>query len=148
MAALGNALEAYEPADLVKAGCYVLMDYYGGLSIERGLVRPEDEAKEATDDHEGATDGEGEGGNEGGPSRAMAPAKASEPTFTLSAAMTQELTAQKTAAIRAELAHNPDVALTAVVHAMLMSLFNPYGGISEDTCLEVKVTSEQLENQH
>lgn len=145
MAALGNALEAYEPADLVKAGCYVLMDYYGGLSIERGLVRPEDEAKEATDDHEGATDGEGEGGNEGGPSRAMAPAKASEPTFTLSAAMTQELTAQKTAAIRAELAHNPDVALTAVVHAMLMSLFNPYGGISEDTCLEVKVTSEQLE---
>lgn len=145
MAALGNAVEAYEPADLVKAGCYVLMDYYGGLSIERGLVRPEDEAKETTDDHEGATDGEGEGGDEGGPSRAMAPAKAPEPTFTLSAAMTQELTAQKTAAIRAELAHNPDVALTAVVHAMLMSLFNPYGGISEETCLEVKVTSEKLE---
>ncbi|WP_323131138.1 ParB/RepB/Spo0J family partition protein [Sinorhizobium medicae] len=145
MAALGNAVEAYEPADLVKAGCYVLMDYYGGLSIERGLVRPEDEAKEAPDDHDGATDGEGEGGDEGAPSRATAPTKAPEPTFTLSAAMTQELTAQKTAAIRAELAHNPDVALTAVVHSMLMSLFNPYGGIREDTCLEVKVTSEKLE---
>lgn len=28
---------------------------------------------------------------------------------------------------------------------MLMSLFNPYGGSSEDTCLEVRVTSEKLE---
>lgn len=47
--------------------------------------------------------------------------------------------------LESTLAHNPDVALTAVVHATLMSLSNPYGGNSEETCLEVKVTSEKLE---
>lgn len=145
MAAIGDNHEAYDAAALAKAGCYVLMDYYGGLSIERGLIRPEDEAEATNNDQDTVSEDDGEGEIKGGSPRVTEAAGAPEPTFTLSAVMTQELTAQKTAAIRAELAHNPDVALTAVVHAMLMSLFNPHGGISDETCLEVKVTSEQLE---
>ncbi|MCW0001556.1 ParB/RepB/Spo0J family partition protein [Pararhizobium sp. YC-54] len=135
LAALAEAEEAYDPADIAKAGCYVLIDYYGDLSVERGFVRPE---QIADDQGEGALlDSTGEGGT--GPTE-----KQPEPSFTLSAALTQELTAQKTAAIRAELAHSPDIALAAVVHAMLASLFNPYGS-GEETCLEIKLTSENLE---
>jgi ParB family chromosome partitioning protein len=67
-----------------------------------------------------------------------------EPTFKMPALLVQELTAQKTAAIRAELAHNPDVALAAVVHAMLVNLFGSYGG-NDYTSLEVTLKSERLE---
>jgi ParB family chromosome partitioning protein len=131
--ALADTGEVYEADDLVKAGCYVMMDYYGKLLVERGLIRPEEKRDEPA-----------EGADEGSnpiPSRIEAKP---EPTFSLSAALVQELTAQKTAAIRAELAQNPDVALAAVVHAMLTSLFGIYGR-TEETCLDVKLTSERLE---
>jgi len=133
MAELADTGEVYDPDDLAKAGCYVLMDYHGRLSVERGLIRPEeeqDESAEGTDES-----------SEPVPPRSEAQP---EPSFSLSAVLVQELTAQKTAAIRAELAHNPEVALAAVVHAMLASLFHPYGS-TEETCLEVKLTSEKLE---
>ncbi|MBY3370042.1 ParB/RepB/Spo0J family partition protein [Rhizobium laguerreae] len=132
MAALADRGEIYDLEDVAKAGCYVLMDYHGKLSVERGLIRPEeqDEPAEGTDES-----------SEPVPPR---PETQPEPSFSPSAAFAQELTAQKTAAIRAELAHNPDVALAAVVHAMLASLFHPYCS-TDETCLEVKLTSEKLE---
>ncbi|MBP1848322.1 ParB family chromosome partitioning protein [Rhizobium petrolearium] len=136
MAALMEPSEAYDPDGLAMAGCYVLMDYYGNLSVERGLIRIEDEPDEADDEAEGA-DSIDE------PVTRQDEEK-QEPVFSLSAAMVQELTAQKTAIIRAELAHNPEVALAAVVHAMLTDLFNSYGS-NDETCLEVKVKSERLE---
>ena len=46
----------------------------------------------------------------------------------LSAGLTEDLTAQKTAAIGMELVHQPDIALAAVVHALVLgSLY--YGRI-------------------
>ncbi|SEI14628.1 chromosome partitioning protein, ParB family [Rhizobium tibeticum] len=140
LAALADVEEACDPADIAKAGCYVLIDYYGNLSVERGFVRPEP-VTEGQDEAVGGESGEGgKGDGRTSPQDEKQPA----PSFTLSAALTQELTAQKTAAIRAALAHDHDVALAAVVHAMLASLFNSYGS-TEETCLEVKVTSENLE---
>ena len=136
MTALADTGQVYDTDDLAKAGCYVLMDYYGRLSVERGLIRPEDVQNELAD-HDAETD---EGSKPLSPQTETQP----EPSFSLSAALVQELTAQKTAAIRAELAHNRDVALAAVVHAMLASLFGLYGS-TEETCLEVKLTSERLE---
>ena len=136
MAALADRGEVYDPEDVTKAGCYVLMDYYGKLSVERGLIRPE-ERDEPADDEVNGTDKRTE-------SLPRQDETQPEPSFLLLAAFAQELTAQKTAAIRAELAHNPDVALAAVVHTMLASLFHPYGS-TDETCLEVKLTSEKLE---
>lgn len=133
MAELADTGEVYDTDDLAKAGCYVLMDYHGKLSVERGLIRPEEEQDELA-----------EGADESSEPVAPRAETQPEPSFSLSAAVAQELTAQKTAAIRAELAHNPDVALAAVVHAMLASLFHPYGS-TDETCLEVKLTSEKLE---
>ena len=38
----------YDPADIARAGAFISLDHDGGLHIERGYVRPEDEAPAAT----------------------------------------------------------------------------------------------------
>ena len=147
LAALSMAQEAYSPEDIAKAGCYVTMDYYGNVEIEHGFVRPEDEAlEEAENSDEGdeSVEGDMDETDEGGATIPPKPEERPEPIFKMPAPLVQELTAQKTAAIRAELAHNPDVALAAVVHAMLVNLFGSYGG-TDYTCLEVTAKSERLE---
>ncbi len=147
LAVLSTAQEAYAPEDIAKAGCYVTMDYYGNVEIERGLVRPDDEVEAGDEGEDGdeSAEGDNEETEAGEMTVAQQPEQRAEPTFKIPALLVQELTAQKTAAIRAELAHNPDVALAAVVHAMLVNLFGNYGG-NEYTSLEVTVKSERLEN--
>jgi ParB family chromosome partitioning protein len=53
------------------------------------------------------------------------------------------LTAQKTAALRVELVHNPYVALAAVVHAMLLRVAYT-GYVSEQSALQVSLTYERV----
>lgn len=143
LAVLLAAREAYSADDIAKAGCYVAMNYYGNVEIERALVRPEDEIEEEEESDE-SDEGDTEETDEGGPTASPQPEERPEPVFKMPAPLVKELTAQKTAAIRAELAHNPDVALAAVVHAMLVNLFGNYGG-TEYTSLEVTAKSEPLE---
>jgi len=143
LAVLSTAQEAYIPEDIAKAGCYVTMDYFGNVEIERGLVRPDDEIEEeAEGDGESAV---GDETGEGAVTVAAQPEQRPEPTFKMPAPLVRELTAQKTAAIRAELAHNPDVALAAMVHAMLVNIFGSFGG-NDYTSLDVTVRSEALES--
>ncbi|MCJ9719885.1 ParB/RepB/Spo0J family partition protein [Agrobacterium sp. SHOUNA12C] len=125
--------ERFAPDDISRAGAYVCIDHYGRLRIERGFIR--------SDADTNGTEVDAEIGGEGGRNNAGDQTGAAKP---LSATLVRELTAQKTAAIRAELAHNPDVALVAVVHALLLGVQNTYG--SEETCLELRLTSERLEN--
>ncbi|MCW5712818.1 hypothetical protein WMC41_31190 (plasmid) [Shinella yambaruensis] len=145
LAVLSIAQEAYTPKDIAKAGCYVTMDYYGNVEIERGLVRPDDEVEDEEESAAERAEGDSDKTEEGGTTVAPPPAQRPEPIFKMPALLVQELTAQKTAAIRAKLAHNPDVALAAVVHAMLVNLFGNYGG-NDYTCLEVTAKSERLES--
>ncbi|WP_245337535.1 hypothetical protein [Shinella sp. HZN7] len=142
LAVLLAAREAYSAADTAKAGCYVAMDYYGNVEIERGLVRPDDEDKEEEESDE-KDECDTDESEDGGSTVTPHPEPSYERPFKLPEPMVKELTAQKTAAIRAELAHNPDVALAAVVHAMLVNLFGSYGS-NEHTCLEMTVKSEAL----
>ncbi|NKL21172.1 ParB/RepB/Spo0J family partition protein [Rhizobium leguminosarum] len=130
--ALDTRTEGYSPEALALAGAFVFLDYYGRLSIERGFVKPED-ADESADRVEGA---------ENLPSASGA-AKPSVPTMSHSAALIEDLTAHKTAALRIELANNPDVALAAVVHAMLLRVAYPYN--SEQSALQLSLTHERLE---
>ena len=61
----------------------------------------------------------------------------------MSAKLIEDLTAQRTAALRAVLASNPDVALAAVVHGLALPIF--YGSFHDaGTCLDVRVTSTDL----
>ncbi|WP_234838628.1 hypothetical protein [Sinorhizobium meliloti] len=124
--------EAYRPEALEQAGAFVFLDYYGRLVIERGFVKPEEVETAGDEDEDG----------EGSPSASSA-AKPKAPSISHSAALIEDLTAHKTAALRIELANNPDVALVAVVHAMLLRVAYPYN--SEQSALQLSLTHERLD---
>jgi ParB family chromosome partitioning protein len=98
------------------AGAIVYLAHGGVAEVERGLVREEDAAAVQDDGQEDTDEGE-------------AIAKAEAPA--LSASLVEDLTAQRTAALRIELARSPDVALAAVVHALAASAFYhaPHGAL-------------------
>ncbi len=60
LAVLSTAQEAYTSEDIAKAGCYVTMDYYGNVEIERGLVRPDDEVEAGDEGEDGDESAEGD----------------------------------------------------------------------------------------
>ena len=68
----------------------------------------------------------------------------SEPGRPLPERLVTELTAHRTLALREALAHNPDVAFVAVVHALALRAF--YGQQSYDpgSCLEIEAKSSAL----
>ena len=124
--------EAYQEEDIKRSGCFVHMDHYGQLCIVRGLIQPSTEHQQEETTTNLCID-----------TQALIPASVT-PAFKLSAALVQELSAQKTAAIRAELAHNPDIALASVVYTCLLPLF--IWNSSEESCLELRLTTELLSN--
>ncbi|MEI2300538.1 ParB/RepB/Spo0J family partition protein [Ensifer sp. MJa1] len=130
--ALNARTEAYSPEALEQAGAFVFLDYYGRLAIERGFVKRDEnaEAEDGDDEGESLQDAKGKG-------------EPKVPTISHSAALIEDLTAHKTAALRIELANNPEVALVAVVHAMLLRVAYPYH--SEQSALQLSLTHERLE---
>jgi len=124
--------EAYRAEALEQAGTFVFLDYYGRLAIERGFVKP-GEGEAAGDENE---DG-------GGLPSASGAAKPKARSTSHSAALIEDLSAHKTAALCIELANNPDVALVAVVHAMLLRVAYSYN--SEQSALQLSLTHERLE---
>jgi len=133
-----DALEAitqtgtYQLEDMARAGALVTLTYNGAVRIERGLVRPEDCQNEE----------EAEGGT--GVTGAEEPEGQGTPVLKHSATLIEDLTAQKTAALRMELAQNPDVALATVVHGFLLKLAYSGYGLHEHSALEVSVTHTDL----
>lgn len=119
--------EAYSAADIARGGVFVTLGYDGEVSIERGFVRPEDEP--AAKGKGVVADGEPPQADAGKPS--------------LPAALVEDLTAQKTAALRVELANNPRVALAAVVHAMLLSVGYHYTSVA--SALDISLSSADLD---
>jgi len=94
----------FTPEALAIAGTIVTIDYDGEPDIIRGLVRPEDahRAKPATKK------------------------KATNSTVSLDslpAALTEELTRHKSAAMAASLLQQPDTALAAIAHVLALDLF-------------------------
>jgi ParB family chromosome partitioning protein len=111
---------------MARAGVVVGIDRGGRLATVRGLVRPEDEPEVERDASEAS------------------PATASTHTTPklLSDTLVEDLTAQRTAALRAVLAGNIDVALTATVHAMALPLF--YADVGTESCLALRLDSPSL----
>jgi hypothetical protein len=109
--ALAEKREAIEEARLVddpdaraKAGAFVVLDHDGKVRIERGLVQRSQKAPR----HETAE-------------AASESKKKAKPEF--SDALTRRLTAERTLALRAVLAAQPEHALTALVHALVLKEF-------------------------
>lgn len=125
--------ETYAPEDLEIAGAIVSLHGNGTVRVDRGLVKPEDLCPEISGE-EGAS---AENSDEETPAGA--------PVLKHSATLLEDLTAQKTAAVRLELANNPDVALAAVVHGFLLRLVYTDYTASQYSALEVTITSTGLE---
>lgn len=117
-----NERSEFWPDDTLEiAGVIVSLSNNGTLRIERGLIRPEDKPAKPRKP-------EPEGGN-----------SADEPAIKLSAKLIEDLTAQKSAAISAELAKRADVALAAIVHTLVLQAF--YRGARHRSCLKLSFTS-------
>jgi ParB family chromosome partitioning protein len=132
--ALSQGTERWTPEDLARAGAVIGIGHAGRLAVERGLVRPED--MPAAETRENVTQ---QGGNRSTKAAKHGNGAASD---ALPAALVEELTAHRTAAMRAVLAGNPDIALAAVVHAAALALF--YGPFDAASCLAFRLESADL----
>lgn len=138
MDALGNELEAverqlveYPPAVVALAGAVVSVDHMGGVVVHRGLLR-EEQAKalrEQARQEEG-----GAGGNPDADTDESAKSGISEK-------LAKRLSAHRTAALQAEVARHPHVALVALVHRLaLRVIVESYG--AGDSALNISATPQ------
>ena len=122
--------EVWTPETLAMAGAVVTIGNGGKLEILRGLAKPEDMPKESKKGKGKAAPASGEAAAEEDQSAA------------LSAALTESLTAHKSAAIAAELAERPDVALVAVVHGLASRVL--FDRLREDGSLQIGAFPQSL----
>lgn len=114
--------QEYSPEIIPFSGAFVTVTHHGALRVERGFQK-----KDETQD---------------GPVSDKEQASTEDKSLKLSAAFVEDLTAQKTAALRHELSNNHDTALAAVVHAMLLPIL--YNGSSYLSCLEISISQCML----
>jgi ParB family chromosome partitioning protein len=136
----------YDPADIVRAGVFVSIDSEGRLSVDRGYVRPEDEAPASDPEIGGDVDVSSSDGQEAGASvQRTAISVVGHPAETeeddedaakpLPDRLIIELTAHRTLALRNALAENPAITFQAVLHNFVLTAF--YRFASSGSCLEV-----------
>lgn len=120
MDAIGNELDAIEctlmvyPVGVVPmAGAVVALDSEGAVVVHRGLLR-EDEAKALRAQQRGA-DAPEDAANASSP---QARDEKEPPALKISEKLARRLSAHRTAALQAEVARHPHVALVAVVHRL------------------------------
>jgi ParB family transcriptional regulator, chromosome partitioning protein len=138
IAAIQRQAERYLPEELSQAGAIVSLSPEGVLRIERGFIKPEDEAHTSPSD-EATSSGEGK---PPASTEATTAPNGAEPENgkPLSNQLIEKLTAERTMALQECLAATPEAALKAVVHSLALRVFyrQEFRG---DTCLglEVKV---------
>jgi ParB family transcriptional regulator, chromosome partitioning protein len=118
IADLSDGQEAWPDSAKATAGAVIGIGQDGSLDIRRGLIRPEDKAAAKKADRAANAADSGSKGK-------TAPVPGSGPGQGFSAALIEDLTAHRTAALQAMLADNPKVALVAVVHAVALGIFYP-----------------------
>lgn len=140
----------YDPAEIARAGVFVSIDAEGSLSVDRGYVRPEDEAP-VTDDPVIDAQNEGEPGEQsttvgsvpravitvGGTPAEPVDEEEDDSIKPLPDRLITELTAHRTLALRNALASNPAVAFQAVLHNFVLATF--YRFASSSGCLEIAI---------
>ncbi len=107
------------------AGAVVYLSHEGEAEIERGLIREEDAASQRDDEGDPGNGQDGSAGTERSP---------------YPASLIEDLSAQKTAALRIATARSPDKALALAVHALAMSAFYGYG----DSALKLRLIERTL----
>ena len=144
---------AFDPEQVGRAGAFVSIDSDGTLLIERGFVRPEDEPREvaAGDATEDGPHGIAYTDGDHGASYATvinmgAQARPSEDEEDegdaikpLPERLVIELTAHRTLALRDAVANNPRIAMTALLHKLVIDCFvsRAFGAAIEATVREI-----------
>ncbi|AZG78388.1 ParB/RepB/Spo0J family partition protein [Methylocystis rosea] len=151
IAAIEERPVSYDPVEIARAAAFVSIDGSGRLRVERGYIRPEDEASLTESE---APDQENENETSASPSSALAASKAvasnagavqSEPAEDedeglrpLPDKLLAELTAYRTLALREAVGNDPGVAFRAALHVLCLKLFYHYGS---DSCLDIEPKS-------
>lgn len=148
---LETALEAFEnrplafdPGELARAGAFVSIAPDGGIRVERGYIRPEDELPVEPDADErgdvpamaASYDGDADTVAEAG-SAELAPQE-DDGLTPISDRLMTELTAHRTLGLRQALGERPDIAFLAALHVLTLNVFYHYGS---DSCLELELKS-------
>ena len=158
---LGDRPLRYDPAEIARAGAFVSLGHDGRLQVQRGYVRPEDEAPAAAGPQGAASGGEGgaqvpaNGGEAAQPAvqRAVitiggapvAPEPEEEDGIRpLSDRLLSELTAHRTLALRDAVANDPQVAVTLLLHKLVLDTFRFR---TAQGCLEATVREVHLAMQ-
>ena len=115
--AIEQKLVEYSPSVVALAGAVVSVDHMGGVVVHRGLMR-EEQAKTLREQAR-----QEEGGAGINPVDSDGPAKPG-----ISEKLAKRLSAHRTAALQAEVARHPQVALVALVHRLAMRVIvDSYG---------------------
>ena len=138
----------FDPADMARGGAYVSIDSNGLLKIDRGYVRPEDEAliEEQDDEHSQDSESDGSGIDPGSTSASTdaSPEGADDETDTppkLSDRLRTELSAHRTIALRSKLSADPEAAFLAATHALALTIFF---GSAYHSCLDLTLRSAPI----
>ena len=142
----------YAPAEIARGGVFISVDRDGNVAVDRGYVRPEDEAPVAVEGGDAEVDGENGGVN------SPATPSVQRAVITIGAHDTEldddedddgvkplperlviEITTHRTLALRESVANHPHVALTALLHKLVLDAFkhNAHGSAVEATVREV-----------
>ncbi|RKF22602.1 ParB/RepB/Spo0J family partition protein [Altericroceibacterium spongiae] len=139
--AISDKRHAYDANVIAHGGVFVVLNHDGTVRIERGFVRaeealadpqPEDAAiaPETVEDEQIEEGGEDE--------QDIEDEEVGKP---ISDALTRDLSAHRTLALRVALGERPDMALIALTHTLTSQLFHSY---AEAGCLEVRPTVTPL----
>ena len=121
MQRLDAARTRYSGDDIARGGAFLCLNHDGTLRIERGLLRPGDMPEEQLPEEDAE--------------------EPREPAATLPDSLARDLHARRTLAMRWALGEQPDVALTALTHAMAAQTFYAYASAA---CLELRPQSATL----
>ncbi|KAA5601750.1 ParB/RepB/Spo0J family partition protein [Blastochloris sulfoviridis] len=155
IAAFDDRPVIFDPQDVVRAGVFVSVDGRGKLKIERGFVRPEDEAPVAAEPTKRDAEIPIVASSDPDVTRTVihvggTPAPGAETPDEddairpLSERLVMELAAHSTLALRDAVANKPNIAFQAVLHALCLSAF--YASAA-DTCLEIVAKSSGFSAQ-
>jgi ParB family transcriptional regulator, chromosome partitioning protein len=147
----------FDPIDISRAGVFVSIDSEGRLSVDRGYVRPEDEAQRenpAIGQGSDASSSEGQEPDSSGVQRTAISVAGSAPDSEdddedaarpLPERLIIELTAHRTLALRDALAENPAITFQAVLHNFVLTAF--YRFASSGSCLEIGLRTPTFPTQ-
>ena len=120
--ALESRQQVYRSEDISRAGAFVSVGYRGETEIRCGYVKPEDKETPVA---------------RAGTSAALAPEEKGIP-----ASLVEDITAQRTAALRVELAKRPHIALAETVYTLARSR-SPFG--LHDSSLKLSLSGFNIE---